>query len=276
MNASGALRAELRERALAWAAQNGVPYYASLGQTPTVLFERAPGGAYHGNFHPDAWNAILANEAWRGRLEKRHSQPQALPPEKASEARELDSSNSSDALLMNCFCPPDATQRIFFVLGYADCGEAPEFGFKPGVQLLPEGADTTEIDMRVGPHFFEAKLTEKDFTTCSRADALRYANFDQTFDVDALPWLEDKVSRENDTLSGYQLVRNVLAAEQHGGTLTILIDQRRPDLLQAWWAVHAAIRCAGLRRRCGFRTWQEIAAASSPSVAGWLRRKYGF
>ena len=268
MDWSRALREVLRERALAWAAQNGVSYYASLGQAPTVLFEQTPDGAGHGNFHPDSWHAILADEAWRGRLEKRHSQPQALPSEKASEARELDSSNSSDALLMNCFCPEGAAQRILESLGYEAVTEPPDFGFKARLALTPDGTDATEVDMRVGSHFFEAKLTEKDFTECSRTHAFRYRNLIATFEVEALPW-------EDDTLKSYQLVRNVLTADEHGGTFTLICDQRRPDLLQAWWRVYGAIRRTALRRRCGFRTWQEVAAASPQPLRDFLKEKCG-
>lgn len=268
MNWATALRGDLQQRARAFADEHHLPYYLSRGDPPTVLFGRPPDGSGHGNFHPDAWAAIRANGAWRQRVEKPHPQRQALPPEKASGALELDSCNSSDALLMNCFCPPGAAQRVLAALGYADGDEAPEFGFKPGVQLLPEGADTTEIDMRVGAHLFEAKLTEADFTERPRAVVLRYRSLARVFDVDALPW-------NGDTLMSYQLVRNVLAAEEHGGSFTLLCDQRRPDLLHAWWTVHAAIRGVDLRRRCGFRTWQEIAAVSLPTVADWLRAKYG-
>ena len=268
MNWATALRADLQQRARAFADQRELPYYLSRGEPPAVLFERLPDGSRHGNFHPDAWAAILANHTWRRRIDKPHAQRGALPPEKAEGARELDSCNSSDALLMNCFCPPGATQRILTALGYAECTEAPEFGFEPGVALNSEGTDTTEVDMRVGPHLFEAKLAEADFTERARPVVLRYRSLERVFDLDALPWT-------NDTLAGYQLVRNVLAAEQYRASFTLLCDQRRPDLLHQWWEIHAAIRDMDLRRRCGFRTWQEVAAVSSRSVANWLREKYG-
>jgi hypothetical protein len=112
MDWSGALRRTLRERALAWANAEGLPYYMSLGQESTVLFEGDGAGQGHGNFDRDAWRTILSKPSWRARLDKPHSQSKALPPEKAAAARELDSSNSSDALLMNCFCYPGAATRI--------------------------------------------------------------------------------------------------------------------------------------------------------------------
>jgi len=99
---SGALRRQLSHRVREWAERSSIPYYLSLGQTPTVLFYASADGRAHGNFHPDVWTAIRSKPAWLDRLEKRHPKPQALPAERAANVRELDSSNSSDALLMNC------------------------------------------------------------------------------------------------------------------------------------------------------------------------------
>jgi hypothetical protein len=129
MDWAGTLRNELQKRALAWAASQAVPYYTSLGQSPTVLFEQTIDYGGHGNFHPDSWIAIANNASWKTRLEKPHPKRQALPIEKAS-ARELDSSNSSDASLMNCFCFPSTSSRIIKGLGLSAGSEFPEFGVK--------------------------------------------------------------------------------------------------------------------------------------------------
>src|SRR5712692_10079011 len=102
------LRAQLKARADTWAANQHLPFYNSLGSTPAVMFERLPGSSGHGNFHSASWKEIVARPLWARRLEKTHPQQHALPPEKAASAKELDSSNSSDALLMNCFCYPTA------------------------------------------------------------------------------------------------------------------------------------------------------------------------
>lgn len=50
MDWSRSLRDALRERALTRAAQNGIAHDKSLGQAPTVLFERAPDGANVGGW----------------------------------------------------------------------------------------------------------------------------------------------------------------------------------------------------------------------------------
>lgn len=266
MNWSGSLRAELARRARAWADRHGVPYYLSLGSEPTVLFEATEDGRCHGNFLPASWEAIRSNPEWARRLKKTHSRKRALPEEKRAGARELDSSNSSDALLMNCFCFPGAAEAI---LGNTVSNTGPpSFGFPAAVRLADGTTDATEIDMRLGGLIVEAKLTESDFTTRPEAHVLRYSELGTCFDVQSLP-------RESGSIAGYQLIRNVLAAAQLGAQLLVLIDQRRPDLLHEWWRVHASISEVSLRLRCGFRTWQGVAAASPPALREFLQEKYG-
>ncbi len=72
--------------------------------------------------------------------------------------RELDSSLSSDALLMNIFCYPGVTRRIEVsrILGI-EPGSLPEFGFMPRVPLLNQAIERTEIDMRLGNMLFEER-----------------------------------------------------------------------------------------------------------------------
>lgn len=262
------LLGDLRDRALRWADQSGLPWYTSEGHPPTVLFEPTPDGAAHGNFHPLSWQAIKRNPAWSQRLEKPHSQRRALPESKRASAKELDSSNSSDALLMNCFCFPDAAEPILSKLGLPYAGEVPEFGYAPGLWLSDGTRDDTEIDMRVGMLFVEAKLTEDDFTSRPKPHVQRYRALSSAFNVDALP-------ADGESFSGYQLVRNVLAAVQHDASFVVLLDDRRPDLAEEWSDVAAAIRDTDLRSRCGFRTWQQVAAAAPLPLRDFLQRKYG-
>lgn len=267
MNWSGKLRDAIRQSHLLWAADQGIPYYLSRGRSPTVLFEVAADGSGHGNFLAESWRAIAANPVWGTRARKPHSQPGALPEEKRSSVRELDSSNSSDALLMNCFCFPGAAARILKGLGLPADDSAPEFGFKARLSLLDGNEDATEIDMRLGSVLFEAKLTEHDFTTCPRPHVERYRDVEVHLDLESLP-------NRGAELSGYQLVRNVLAAAQYDAKFVVLLDQRRPDLMLEWWRVHSAIRSFELRSRCEFRTWQQVAAASPARLAQFLVEKY--
>jgi hypothetical protein len=83
---------------------------------------------------------------------------------------ELDSANSSDALLMKIFCHPDVFDGVTLapviagLLG-VDATSRPRFGITPGVPLLNGGVDRTEIDLQLGSLFLEAKLTESNFQT---------------------------------------------------------------------------------------------------------------
>ena len=268
MNWSMALREELRQRAEAWAVETGLPVYRSRGRLPVVLFEALADGSALGNFEQQSWRAVQKSTNWQDRLQKKHSSTESLPPEKAPHAKELDSCNSSDALLMNCFCHPGTSARLLQRLGLPLYEDDPEFGYKAQVALKTGRGDSTEVDMRVGSLLVEAKLTENDFTSRPSPHVERYAAFERVFDVKRLPV-------DGQSYAGYQLIRNVLAAYQHKANLCVFLDQRRPDLLQEWWAVHAAIRSGELRERCGFRTWQQVRAESPPRLACFLEKKYG-
>lgn len=267
MDWASILRRELSTRARRWGEEEGFEFYESLGQHPVVLFPPSTEGASHGNFGRRAWAAISADPDWHARICKPHSRRSALPPEWADGARELDSCNSSDALLMNCFCPSGASARLAQLMG-SSRDDRPVFGQAGMVRLKDGRADRTEIDMLLGSVMVEAKLTERSFTTASPAVWRRYEHLEQEFVVEL-------ITDDDDYLLGYQLVRNVLAAAQHGRSLIVLIDHRRPDLLQEWWKVHGAIRDPMLRSQCGWRSWQEIAAASGAEDRDGLARKYG-
>jgi hypothetical protein len=261
------LRVQLRKLAEDWARSQRLPSYNSLGHTPTVLFSATSDGARHGNFYQAAWSAIAAEPHWKRRLGKIHSRSSALPEEYRASAKELDSSNSSDALLMNCFCPYGAAARIGSALGLCVAGSRPEFGYNPRLPLI-DGVDATEIDIRLGGALFEAKLTERDFTSRPRSHVLRYTRLEDCFDLDLLPGTSD-------AFDGYQLIRNVLAAAKDRMRLVVLIDYRRPDLLQQWWKVHGAITSGELRNRCEVHSWQEVAAACDSIHRKFLEDKYG-
>ena len=260
------LRGQLRQLAQEWASTHK-PSYLSLGTIPTVLFE--PHGAKcHGNFEPHSWLAICARPEWSHRLGKPHSRQRALPLEKRATAKELDSSNSSDALLMNCFCYPGAADALLAGLRLPAQPGLPQFGFKAKLTLTDGTTDRTEIDMCLGGLLFEAKLTERDFTSRPYAHVLRYRDLTTHFVVEELPAHDGRIK-------GYQVVRNVLAAAQLQGTSVVLLDERRPDLLDEWKSVRAAIRDAALRERCVTRYWQQVAAPSPAPLRAFLRQKYG-
>jgi hypothetical protein len=182
-------------------------------------------------------------------------------------ARFFDSSNSSDALLMNCFCYPGASVRLARTIGAFQADAKPQFGYPGRVHLSDGSTDDTELDMPMGGTIVEAKLTERDFTSRPKAHVRRYAALDEVFDIDCLPAVGER-------FHGYQLIRNVLAAEQHNKALIVLLDYRRPDLLDQWWQVHSAISSSALRKRCWVRFWQQLAAAADPPHRELLKQKY--
>ena len=92
------LRRELILRNHEYAKAYGLSHALSHGGQPVVCYE--PAGEVHGNFHPAAYAAILDNSEWMKRLAKAHtSKRSALPPNERGFWAELDSCNSSDALL---------------------------------------------------------------------------------------------------------------------------------------------------------------------------------
>jgi hypothetical protein len=182
------LRYELAARNRRYA--RGRAHAESYGATPVIVYE--PEGERHGNFFDAAYAAMLAQPAWMRRFDKIHTQgARSLPRPRLDLGRrwrELDSSMSSDALLMNIFCTPkvvkSATLQGF--LG-VEAGAQPEFGWRAKVPLENGRFDRTEVDMRLGSLLVEAKLTESDFQRRSAAIVEAYRDFDAVFERDLLP-----------------------------------------------------------------------------------------
>jgi hypothetical protein len=226
-------------------------------------------GRRHGNFLRESYCAIVRTASWRKRLQKAHSQARSALPREDRAWKELDSSNSSDALLMNIFCFPGMlkNRRVLNLLG-VEPGLVPEFGFKPRVPLANGRVDRTEVDMRVGELLVESKLTESDFQRRELALVERYRDFAGVFEL-------RKLRQDARGLQSYQLVRNVLAAHHGNCSFCVMLDARRPDLLEAWFAVMACIRIVDLRLRCKVLTWQELAEALPGKLQRFLQEKYG-
>jgi hypothetical protein len=129
------------------------------------------------------------------RFDKIHAQGRGLP--KAERKwRELDSSMSSDALLMNVFCLPDivGAAQVRRTLGVEGDG-LPVFGWRARVPLASGRFDRTEVDMRWGGLLVEAKLTEGDFQTRAATVVEGYRDFDAVFDRELLPRVEIRTAR---------------------------------------------------------------------------------
>ncbi len=262
------LRLELSVRNQNYAASHHLPHALSYGEQPVVCFEPCEKGAKHGNFLPQTYRAILNNHNWRRRLNKPHTSARvSLPRTRAW--RELDSSNSSDALLMNVFCYPGVFRDgcVCGLLG-VERGSVPEFGVKARVPLASGRFDRTEVDMRLGNLLVEAKLTESDYQTREAEIVEGYRDFAEVFERGALP-------RVNGCYSSYQLIRNVLAAHATSASFCVLCDARRPDLIQAWYEVMRCVHDAELRVRCKVLTWQELACVLPRRLQNFLEEKYG-
>lgn len=269
-NRAGSLRRELSQRAELYARNHGLPHCLSYVQAPTVCFEHYDNGSRHGNFLPSTYKAILRNPNWRRRLQKVHSQgSKSLPRQENGIWRELDACTSSDALLMNVFCYPGVFRdgRICSTLDVKP-NTIPDFGFRARVPLPNGKFDRTEVDMRVGDLLIEAKLTESDFQRAPRAVVRAYQDFGAVFEDEDLP------QTERDFLS-YQLIRNVLAAHASGCAFCVLSDERRPELIEEWYAVMKCVRPVDLRLRCKVLTWQELAGAVPRTLRVFLGEKYG-
>jgi len=183
--------------------------------------------------------------------------------------KELDCSNSSDALLMNIFCYPEVMSGLSIRTMFdAEWGVEPEFGFKPRVPLQKGKWDATEIDMKIGGLLVEAKLTESDFQSATPRLIERYRDLDTVFNLPALP-------TRGGRYTGYQLIRGTLAAYSLECSFCVLCDARRPDLVEVWFNVLGAVRLVDLRCRLMLLTWQELASTLPADLPNYLARKYG-
>lgn len=263
------LRRELCERNRRYAAAHHYPFVESYGEDPVVVYEADPEQTQHGNFLDQTYRAILADDAWRRRLEKAHTHRKQLPRADGTPRKELDSCTSSDALLMNVFCYPRtfANGAVSRRLGIAP-ENRPRFGFKARVPLSGARSDRTEVDMLLGDLLVEAKLTESDFQQIPKPSLEGYRDFAEVFDRRALPQTRQRYL-------AYQLIRNVLAAQALGMSFCLLLDARRPDLLEPWHAVMRAVRPVDLRLSCKTLTWQELASDLPPKLRRFLAEKYG-
>ena len=195
------LRRDLSARANHLAKTQNLLHEESPGSHPVVIFGRDEHGR-HGNFHPASYENICANPAWLRRLAKPHTASRRSRARKDWQWMELDSANSSDALLMNIFCHPEVFDGTTLAPAVAkllnvETLAQPCFGIHPGVPLknprkgrskLPsELTDRTEIDLHLGNIFLEAKLTESSFQTAPPRLIERYRDLETVFDITRLP-----------------------------------------------------------------------------------------
>ena len=175
----------------------------SYGNPPVIVYE--PDDQRHGNFFEPTYEAIVCKPEWARRFDKVHAQAaRSLPRQQFDPKRrwrELDSSTSSDALLMNIFCTPGVADSMAVrnALGIESAAE-PVFGWKARVPLVSGRFDRTEVDMRLGSLLVEAKLTESDFQMREARIVEAYRDFDEVFDRHLLPRVELTSLRRKDAV----------------------------------------------------------------------------
>jgi hypothetical protein len=261
-----ALRCELSHRNAARAASFAAE--VSYSSVPSIIYAESETGE-HGNFLPAAYKRILQQPAWKARLAKVYTGSRFLPRRADRMRGELECANSSDALLMNIFCYPGILRRqaTCSLLGIPP-GIHPEFGVRAGIPLKSGGQDRSEMDLKLGDLFIEAKLTEGDFQT-ARCDLVRrYRDLDSVFEVDRLPMQKEKYR-------SCQLIRGALTAHAYGASFAVVCDQRRQDLIDDCFEVMSAVASAELRCRMSVVTWQELSETLPSKVQAFLAEKYG-
>lgn len=266
------LRRELCARNAELAGRNQLPHVESYGGIPVTVYAPETEGIRHGNFYGPSYRAIIRQEQWAQRLEKVHAQARHSLPKAERRWRELDSCTSSDALLMNIFCCPGVcrSKKVAGMLG-SETTDVPQFGYRARVPLRANGRerfDRTEVDMKLGGLLVESKLTESDFQIAPAGLVENYRDLEQVFEPGELPRLGEKYA-------SYQLIRNVLAADAGDVSFCVMLDARRPDLLEAWHDIMRCVRPASLRVRCKALTWQELARTLPRGLRKFLGEKYG-
>jgi hypothetical protein len=308
------LRRDLSARASHLAATQKLLHDIHPGPEPIVIFGRDEYGR-HGNFHPASYENICANPAWLRRLTKPHTASRRSRARKDWQWKELDSANSSDALLMNIFCHPevfDGTTLAPAVVNLlnVEAIAQPCFGIHPGVPLLNGHLDRTEIDLQLGNIFLEAKLTESSFQTAAPRLIERYRDLETVFDITRLPRkilysapshqsVEDisqieyqidfqpeesaaspapphsPTTASRTLIHGYQLIRNVLAAYAADAAFCVLCDARRHDLIETWYSILSAVHRPTFATRLKLLTWQELSTTLPHDLQQFLEAKYG-
>jgi hypothetical protein len=212
------------------------------------------------NFLNKSYLNIEKNLEWSTRLQKRHSQ--------VEDTFEMQSSNSSDALLMNIFCHPKIGDwkgiRELFKVNDIN----PKFGVKPGIPLKDGQKDSTEIDLVLNDIFAEAKLTESDFTKKDLKIVANYKAVEEVFYFEKLPRADKKILE-------YQIIRNILAAHHSKKRHILLCDDRRGDLIRSYFDVVKCIKNVDVRQRCDIIFWQDVWKKVGRDLREFLSEKYG-
>ncbi|MGE0084573.1 MAG: hypothetical protein AB7S75_09135 [Desulfococcaceae bacterium] len=212
------------------------------------------------NFFSESFESIEKNEIWKQRLTKRHPN--------VKDTFEMQSSNSSDALLMNIFCHPKISSWKSILNIFNVSRLNPQFGFKAELPKINGIKDKTEIDIAFEDIFAEAKLTEDDFTQKEINIVQEYQGFSDFFDTESLPIRKGKYLH-------YQIIRNLLAARYWQKRHFLLCDDRRSDLVRSYCEIVSCIKDTAYRTKYKVLFWQEICSSVGQNLKQFLKEKYG-
>lgn len=223
------------------------------------------------SFQKESWDAISKDKDYSTRTEKTHPNTRTKEPA----VLEMQSSNSSDALAMNIFCHPGfkkwkGVTNLFEV----DNISSVEFGFEAKVLKTNNNKieeDKTEVDVFINKNIIaECKLTEEDFCIQVKGIVEQYSEFKNVFHI-------DKLLQTETHYSNYQLIRNILAANQHSTQFILICDMRRPDLAQSFLQTVTCIKdeYLDLRTNCKIIYWQDLAKVVGGELKSFLSDKYG-
>lgn len=212
------------------------------------------------NFEKESFETIENKKEWHVRTQKKHTHFK-------DGTLEMQSCNSSDALLMNIFCNPgfkkwSGPQNLLNI----SIDHEFEFGWNPQFEN-EDPKHPTEIDLKIGNHIFEAKLTENSFTTKPKSVVHLYRYFKDLFEESCLLTPKEDIQQ-------YQLIRNILTAYKYNFYFTAIIDSTRIDLMKEIINVLKSVKNYNLRSRINIVTWQEIIDSCGGKLKLYLQEKY--
>jgi hypothetical protein len=254
MNISGQIKQRLKENAKLLCTEKPESFQGKDFETAFVWDKLEM------NFHKQSFKEISKNEKWKKRTEKSHP--------KVENTFEMQSSNSSDALLMNIFCFP----KIFNWKGVQQILQISqpvsiEFGWNPNCFENEKGSKT-EIDLKINDTIFEAKLTEQNFQPKDEENVVKYTDLTNVFHTDLLPYKKDKYAT-------YQLIRNILTLTYYEKlNFVLLVDSSRIDIIRDLYDTVNAIKCPYLRKRIRFISWQELIDVCGDELKNYITKKY--
>jgi hypothetical protein len=251
MNAAD-LKSLIRSRSIEYAKKHSLSYTEFK---TAIVFDNVKD-----NFLPSSYDCILKKKEWSDRLNKRHPQ--------VHNAKEMQSSNSSDALLMNIFCHPkiNSWKGIYRLFGVSDINS--KFGMKPELRLKSGRGDRTEIDLAFENIIIEAKLTETDFTQKSVSVVKNYTDVEKIFYFNHLP-------NNGENIFHYQIIRNIIASVQLNKRHILICDDRRGDMIRGYYDVVKCIKDISIRKNCSIIFWQDIFGSVGRELKQFLSDKYG-